>query len=94
MTTLRVDALSCGYGTRTVLREVSFELSVGQTLCLLGPNGAGKTTLFKTMLGLVRPLGGRLLYDEQDAAAWGRRRLAQTIAYIPQDHAPAFPFTA
>jgi iron complex transport system ATP-binding protein len=94
MATLRVDNLSCGYGARTVLHELSFTLETGETLCLLGPNGAGKTTLFKTMLGLLRPLGGRLLCDGEDTAGWGRRRFAQSIAYIPQDHAPAFPFSA
>ena len=38
--------------------DVSFTLEAGEVLCLLGPNGAGKTTLFKTILGLVPPLGG------------------------------------
>ncbi|MDR2106529.1 MAG: ABC transporter ATP-binding protein [Coriobacteriales bacterium] len=94
MATLHVDSLSCGYGARVVLREVSFTLSTGETLCLLGPNGAGKTTLFKTMLGLLRPLAGRMLVDGEDTAGWRRQRFAQAIAYIPQDHAPAFPFLA
>jgi iron complex transport system ATP-binding protein len=94
MAVLRVENLSCGYGARVVLRDLCFELATGETLCLLGPNGAGKTTLFKTMLGLLRPLGGRMLCDGEDTASWGRRRFAQAIAYIPQDHSPVFPFTA
>jgi iron complex transport system ATP-binding protein len=94
MATLRVDSLSCGYGASVVLREVGFTLATGETLCLLGPNGAGKTTLFKTMLGLLRPLSGRLFYNDEDTSDWRRRRFAQTIAYVPQDHAPVFPFAA
>jgi iron complex transport system ATP-binding protein len=94
MAVLRIEDLSCGYGSREVLREVHFELAAGETLCLLGPNGAGKTTLFKAMLGLLRPRGGRILYDDEDTALWSRKRFAKAIAYIPQDHAPAFPFTA
>ncbi|MDR2109259.1 MAG: ABC transporter ATP-binding protein [Coriobacteriales bacterium] len=93
MAKLRIDALSCGYATRPVLSGVSLELAGGETLCLLGPNGAGKTTLFKTMLGLLRPLAGKMSVDGEDTASWGRRRFARTFAYIPQEHAPAFPFT-
>jgi iron complex transport system ATP-binding protein len=77
-----------------VLHDVNLELLRGETLCLLGPNGVGKTTLFKTMLGLLRPLGGRLVYNGEDTAGWSRRRFARTVAYIPQNHAPSFPFTA
>jgi iron complex transport system ATP-binding protein len=91
---LVAENLSCGYGARTLLSGLSFELVRGHTLCLLGPNGSGKTTLFKTMLGMLRPHGGRLLFNDEDTAQWSRRRFAQTIAYIPQDHFPAFSFTA
>ncbi|MDR1082768.1 MAG: ABC transporter ATP-binding protein [Coriobacteriales bacterium] len=94
MATLRVEDYCCGYGKRSVVAGIDFELSSGQTLCLLGPNGAGKTTLFKTMLGLLAPLGGRMAYDGEDTSGWGRRRFAQAFAYIPQDHSPAFPFSA
>ena len=45
-------------------RGISLALEPGEVLCLLGPNGAGKTTLFRTLLGLLRPLGGHVFVDD------------------------------
>lgn len=89
---LEVLNLRCGYGRRAVLADVSFRLAGGELLCLLGPNGVGKTTLFKTLLGLLPALGGEVRLAGAAVAAWPRRRLAQWIGYVPQAHAPPFPF--
>ncbi len=59
-TLLRVDGLSAGYGARTVLREVSIEVGLGQWYVLLGPNGSGKSTLLYCIAGLLRPRAGRI----------------------------------
>jgi heme exporter protein A len=48
------------YGERTVLRDVTLELSAGQTLAVLGPNGAGKTTLVRVLATLLRPTAGEV----------------------------------
>src|SRR5262245_1119080 len=45
-----------------MLRQVSVELREGEIACLLGPNGAGKTTLIRTILGIVRPVEGAVLF--------------------------------
>jgi len=89
---LELQGLACGYGRRTVLPDVSFILGPGELLCLLGPNGVGKTTLFKTILGLLPPLGGALRLGGHDARRWPRRQLARWLAYVPQAHAPPFGF--
>ncbi len=57
---LRVSGLSAGYGARTVLREVSIEVGLGQWYVLLGPNGSGKSTLLYCVAGLLRPRAGRI----------------------------------
>jgi iron complex transport system ATP-binding protein len=75
-----------------VVDDVSFALDSGEVVCLLGANGSGKTTLFKAILGLLRLNGGRILVDGADTASWPRRRLARTLAYVPQAHIPPFPF--
>jgi ABC-type Mn2+/Zn2+ transport system ATPase subunit len=55
---LTLDDLTVGYDGKAVLREVSFCIIAGECIALLGPNGSGKTTLFKTLLGILPPLGG------------------------------------
>lgn len=85
--------MSCGYRGRPVLEHISFTVHTGEILCLLGPNGVGKTTLFKSMLGLLPPLAGRVELDGEDIARWTDRRRAQKIGYIPQSHVPPFPYS-
>ena len=89
---LEIERAGCGYGGKPVVEDVSFALESGEVVCLLGANGSGKTTLFKAILGLLRLSAGRILVDGADTAVWPRDRLARTLAYVPQAHAPPFPF--
>ena len=49
-----------GYGSKRVLSHVDFALSGGDFLAIVGSNGSGKTTLLRTLLGLLRPLAGKI----------------------------------
>lgn len=88
---LSVRDLRCGYGNATVLPGVSFDVHAGELFVMLGPNGVGKTTLFKTILGLLPALGGEVLFSGEPLE--GKGGAAKRIAYVPQAHVPAFPFT-
>lgn len=90
---LELRHVSCGYGSKTVVKDISVSASSGEVLCLLGPNGVGKTTLFKTILGFLKLQGGQILLDGEDVALWSRKEFAQTVGYVPQAHTPPFPFT-
>lgn len=90
---LELEKLSCGYGTRRVVRDLSLSVRSGEVMCLLGPNGVGKTTLFKTILGFLTPQSGRILVDGHDVRGLSRRQQARIIAYVPQAHTPPFPFS-
>jgi iron complex transport system ATP-binding protein len=90
---ISVENLAFGYGRKTVGDGVSFTLDAGEVLCLLGPNGAGKTTLFKTILGLVAPLGGSIMANGAVVHRWSRQKLARLFGYVPQAQLGFFPFT-
>jgi ABC-type branched-subunit amino acid transport system ATPase component len=60
---LRLNGLRAGYGSKTVISDVSFALEPGQILAFLGHNGAGKTTTLKSIMGMLRPTAGEVLFD-------------------------------
>jgi iron complex transport system ATP-binding protein len=82
----------CGFGSRVVVDGFSTTVDSGEILCLLGPNGVGKSTLFRTILGLLKPLGGEILVDSKDMHLLPRKQFARIMAYVPQAHNPPFPF--
>ncbi|RYD73795.1 MAG: LPS export ABC transporter ATP-binding protein [Verrucomicrobiaceae bacterium] len=83
---LRTEKLVKIYGGRAVVNGVDIELKRGEIVGLLGPNGAGKTTSFYMMVGLVRPNGGRVLFDGQDVTGLPMyKRSRMGMGYLPQE---------
>jgi lipopolysaccharide export system ATP-binding protein len=74
------------YGKRTVVNNVSFEVSQGEIVGLLGPNGAGKTTSFYMVVGLVKPDTGSVFLDNEEITKLPMYKRAQMgIGYLPQE---------
>ena len=90
---LDVRDLAFGIGAVRVGTGVTFALAAGETLAVLGGNGAGKTTLFRTLLGLLPPQAGQLMIKGDSLAQLAPDERARRVAYVPQQHAPAFGFT-
>ncbi len=79
---LQTQALSVRFGKHAVLREISLNIPRGQTLAIIGESGCGKTVLLKSLIGLVRPTTGKVLFDRQDVNELSERDLThQRIRY-------------
>ena len=87
MSVLSAENLRKRYKSRTVVQDVSLEVSSGQVVGLLGPNGAGKTTCFYMMVGLVAADAGRIHLDGRDLTHLPIHRRARLgISYLPQEN--------
>src|SRR5918993_831113 len=90
---LQADGLAIGYpGAPPLLQDATFGLRAGRALVLLGANGSGKSTLLRCLLGLLRPLDGRVIVGGQEVHALAPSRRAALLAYVPQSGAGTFPF--
>jgi len=82
---LVVDKVNAGYGAVPVLRDVDLTVPAGTITAVLGANGAGKTTLLRTITGLVKPTGGRILFAGDDLRAVKVEQLVRRgIAHVPE----------
>lgn len=79
---IRIAGLTKRFGALHVLRDLDLEIADGRVTAIVGPNGAGKTTLMKTILGLTRSDGGRILVDGERVGDDPAYR-AQ-VGYMPQ----------
>lgn len=90
---LEVTDLDFAYRRQTVLKNISFKLDYGQSVCLLGKNGVGKSTLFKCLLRVLKPSSGSIRINDRSILDCSRNELAQMISYIPQKQRGVFHFT-
>ncbi|PKP10203.1 MAG: LPS export ABC transporter ATP-binding protein [Bacteroidetes bacterium HGW-Bacteroidetes-4] len=83
---LRTEHLIKKYGSRTVVKGVSFEVEKGEIVGLLGPNGAGKTTSFYMIVGLITPNEGKIFLDDLDITSEPiYKRAKRGIGYLAQE---------
>ncbi|MGF7162468.1 osmoprotectant transport system ATP-binding protein [Rhodoligotrophos appendicifer] len=81
---LRLDAVSKAYGATPVVRSASFTVAQGEFCAIVGPSGCGKTTTLKMINRIIEPSSGRVLIDDEDAAAMDPVLLRRRIGYVIQ----------
>jgi len=72
-TLLRLEGVTCRYGTETVLRDIDLDVYAGTFTGIVGPSGSGKTTLLRVLLGTVKPVRGTVV-----------RPKGVAVSYVPQ----------
>ena len=76
-TIARLDNASVAFGTQPVLRNLSLDIRRGETLLIIGESGCGKTVLLKLLVGLLKPIAGRVLFEDRDLAKHAPAELIQ-----------------
>jgi ABC-type branched-subunit amino acid transport system ATPase component len=85
MPILEARKIRAGYGEMEILHGVFVKVDEGEIVSIIGPNGAGKSTLLKTILGLLKPLEGRVILDAEDITGLDPDRIVHKgICYVPQ----------
>ena len=92
MNLLDVNHLTVGYGSLTIVNDVSFSLEPGQWLMLVGPNGAGKSTIVNAV-SQGTSYSGQILYNGQDIRSFKPHILARNIGVLAQHHSVGYSFT-
>lgn len=81
---LKVSNLTKIYENRPVVNDVSFTLRPGTIVGLIGPNGAGKTTTLLSLIGLVHPSSGQVMYDGYDSSK-NREQYLSHFGFVSED---------
>ena len=83
---VRVEGVHTYYGKSHILHGVSLEVAPGEVVGLLGRNGVGKSTTLKTIMGLVQPSQGQVLFEGMNITGMPAHKLARLgIGYVPED---------
>jgi len=83
---LEVNDLNTFYGSSHVLQGISINVAEGELVALLGRNGMGKSTTLKTIMGLLKPKSGSVVFDGKDITGFPPFKAARAgIGYVPEE---------
>jgi branched-chain amino acid transport system ATP-binding protein len=93
-TILELRDIDTFYGEIHILQGVNLQVAEGELVCLLGGNASGKSTTLKTILGIVRPRRGEVLFDGEDVTSRPTSyRIRQGLAIVPENRRLFAPMT-
>ncbi len=91
---LQLEDVNTYYGQIHILQDSNMVVRERELVCLLGGNASGKSTTLKTILGLVRPRSGRVLFDGNDVTAMKTaHRIKRGLAIVPENRRLFGPMT-
>ena len=86
MPALCAEAVCAGYGRAAIINDISLTADRGTVTTIIGPNGAGKSTFVKTLVGILRPMSGRIAVNDVDITRMpGYQIPRHGLVYVPQN---------
>ena len=82
---LKVEGIEASYGASQVLFGMSLEVGKGEVVTLMGRNGMGKTTTIRSIMGFLKPHGGRVFFENEDITGQSPHKIARLgIGLVPE----------
>ena len=82
---LKLESIRTSYGQIEALSVIDLEVKKGEIVCLLGSNGAGKSTTLMTISGVLRPSGGRIIFEGQEIQGRAPHEIVRLgISHVPE----------
>ena len=86
MPALLTEGVSAGYGRVPIITDISLTADTGVVTTIVGPNGAGKSTFAKTLVGILKPMSGRIVVGDVDITRMpGHQMPRHGLVYVPQN---------
>jgi ABC-type branched-subunit amino acid transport system ATPase component len=86
MSALQTEGVTAGYGRAPIINDITVSADLGRVTTIIGPNGAGKSTFAKTLVGILRPMAGRIMVNDVDITAMpGHQIPRHGLVYVPQN---------
>lgn len=81
---LRIEHVDLGYGTRTIVKDLSLAIPAGKITAIIGPNGCGKSTLLRGISRLLKPSSGEITLDGKNIHTFPGKEFARMVGLLPQ----------
>lgn len=91
---LTINNLTGGYHKEAIIKGLSLKIEKGDFIGIIGPNGSGKTTLLRLISRVLVPYQGSISLEEKDIYGMDLKTFCRKVAFVTQDTAINFPFTA
>ena len=86
MPALQTEGVTAGYGRAPIINDITVSADLGRITTIIGPNGAGKSTFAKTLVGILKPMSGRIVVNDVDITAMpGHQIPRHGLVYVPQN---------
>ena len=86
MPALQAEGVTAGYGRAPIINDITVSADASQVTTIVGPNGAGKSTFAKTLVGILKPMAGRIMVNDVDITRMpGHQIPRHGLVYVPQN---------